>query len=306
MEPILDTSVCVVIPFVRYNSYLARAINSALNQIDVIVDIVLVHNNSECIDNNVIYSDYQTQRVKYYHLENCSNANVARNFGASKSSSAYVAFLDSDDEWLPDHIINSIRNLITFKAVVHVSSFYVCKNGAKHEIRHKCTENLLSDLFVTKSIDCRSSTLVVCNKFFDKNKFDEKLSKHQDWGYLVDYHNKGVFYISDTPTVMIHVDSKSRMSSKTNFDASVYFGVNKLEEPYKSNFLFTRLTDQFALGTFGNAKKLAQLIEYKHLPKFKYFSFLLFKVFFIKNESLFSLLRFLTKKYKTSGYVKNK
>ena len=49
------------------------------------------------------FVDLNTQ-IRYYRLKQNSGAAVARNKGLELSNSRYVAFLDSDDGWVPDKL----------------------------------------------------------------------------------------------------------------------------------------------------------------------------------------------------------
>jgi glycosyltransferase involved in cell wall biosynthesis len=57
-----------------------------------------------------IVNQYKDPRVRIIHQSN-AGPGAARNTGVMNSSSPYVAFLDADDEWLPNFLESSIGNL---------------------------------------------------------------------------------------------------------------------------------------------------------------------------------------------------
>ncbi len=95
---ILDVS--VIIPTYNRISYLPRAIRSVLNQSQVSFELIVVDDGStdgtrEFID-RMIKEDF---RIKYFYQKN-QGPSAARNLGIQSSSASFIAFLDSDDEWL--------------------------------------------------------------------------------------------------------------------------------------------------------------------------------------------------------------
>lgn len=50
-------------------------------------------------------------RLHYFRLSRHQNANAARNAGILQAKGQYIAILDSDDEWLPEHLEKSYQCL---------------------------------------------------------------------------------------------------------------------------------------------------------------------------------------------------
>jgi glycosyltransferase involved in cell wall biosynthesis len=98
-------SVSVIIPVYNRAHLLLYALESIRNQTFkewevVIVDDGSVDNSYEIIKN---FAASVMQDVSYFFQENQGVA-VARNNGLNRIRSEYVAFLDSDDRWLENHI----------------------------------------------------------------------------------------------------------------------------------------------------------------------------------------------------------
>ena len=53
---------------------------------------------------------FEDKRIKYFYQKN-QGASETRNLGIEKSTSNYIAFLDADDLWLPNHL-ETLKNLI--------------------------------------------------------------------------------------------------------------------------------------------------------------------------------------------------
>ncbi len=101
--------VSCVIPTYKRSDMLPRAIQSVLNQTYSNIEVLIVDDNEP----NDEYS-LETQktiavflkdpRIKFIQQEKHINGAVARNVGINAAKGKYVAFLDDDDEWLPEKI----------------------------------------------------------------------------------------------------------------------------------------------------------------------------------------------------------
>jgi glycosyltransferase involved in cell wall biosynthesis len=95
-------SISVVIPV--YNSWATalHAIDSVLSQTYQCSEIIVVDDGSTDNSADLIRRHFlaQSERVQVQSIENRGAAG-ARNFGISKAKCDWVAFLDSDDIWLP-------------------------------------------------------------------------------------------------------------------------------------------------------------------------------------------------------------
>jgi glycosyltransferase involved in cell wall biosynthesis len=88
----------IIIP--TYNRYhcARRAIDSVFGQTFTDFELIIVDDGS--VDNTPVMENEYRGRIKYIRQNN-AGVSAARNAGISASSSPYIAFLDSDDRWLP-------------------------------------------------------------------------------------------------------------------------------------------------------------------------------------------------------------
>jgi len=95
--------VSVIIPAHNDETRLPRAIRSVLGQSLPVSEIVVVDDGSEDRTAEVAASFPKTICLRQKN----SGAAGARNAGIARARSEWIAFLDSDDEWTPDHIKNA-------------------------------------------------------------------------------------------------------------------------------------------------------------------------------------------------------
>ncbi|MGC8603005.1 MAG: glycosyltransferase family 2 protein, partial [Desulfomonilaceae bacterium] len=94
--------VSVIIPTYNRAHLIERAVNSVLEQTYDKLEIIVVDDGSTDNTGNVL-SQLQDgdSRVRYIRHETNKGSQSARNTGIRNARGDYVAFLDSDDEWLP-------------------------------------------------------------------------------------------------------------------------------------------------------------------------------------------------------------
>ena len=95
--------ISVVIPTHNRASFLKKAIESVLRQSYTNLEVIIVDDNSTDNTKEVVNS-YKDKRIKYIVHDKNKGGAVARNTGIIASTGDIVAFLDDDDEWLPEKI----------------------------------------------------------------------------------------------------------------------------------------------------------------------------------------------------------
>ena len=98
--------VSAIIPAFNRELTIARSVKSALSQTYDNLEVIVVDDGSS--DGTVEVLGQFEGRIALFRQQN-GGPSMARNLGASKSHGAILAFLDSDDEWLPDKIEKQVR-----------------------------------------------------------------------------------------------------------------------------------------------------------------------------------------------------
>ena len=93
--------VSVVIPTYNSSAMVEQAIQSVLAQTYRDFEIIVIDDGSTDGTKDVVRRF--GERVRYFNQEN-QGVSAARNFGIHQSLGEYIAFLDSDDLWLPEKL----------------------------------------------------------------------------------------------------------------------------------------------------------------------------------------------------------
>lgn len=96
-----SSTVAAVIPTYNSAHLIRRALDSVVAQTRPVDEIIVVDDGSTDNTEEVVKA---YAGVRYIRQEN-SGAAIARNNGIFAAQSEWIAFLDADDEWLPDKIL---------------------------------------------------------------------------------------------------------------------------------------------------------------------------------------------------------
>lgn len=97
----MNKSVSVIIPAFNAAKYLAEALDSALAQTYLPVEILLIDDGST--DNTAGIVKKYGDKIRYFYQEN-QGIGAARNTGVHLAEGDYISFLDADDYWTPDKL----------------------------------------------------------------------------------------------------------------------------------------------------------------------------------------------------------
>jgi glycosyltransferase involved in cell wall biosynthesis len=98
--------VSVIIPTFNRGQYVINAIDSVLSQSYTNYEIIVVDDGSK--DNTRDIVQWYADKIKYIYQNN-AGVSVARNRGIAISKGKWLAFLDSDDEWMTTYLSTQIE-----------------------------------------------------------------------------------------------------------------------------------------------------------------------------------------------------
>jgi glycosyltransferase involved in cell wall biosynthesis len=106
--------VSVVIPTYNRAPFVSEAIDSVFGQIFTDYEIIVVDDGST--DNTKEVLKRYQNRIKYIYQEN-SGVSAARNTGIKNSTGLWLAFLDSDDKWMPEYLATQMEWIHRFPEI---------------------------------------------------------------------------------------------------------------------------------------------------------------------------------------------
>lgn len=259
--------VSVILPTYNRASLLPRAIQSVLNQTYKNFELIIIDDHSNDNTDKVV-KEFKDNRVRYIRHKENKGAAAARNTGIRLAKGKYIAFQDSDDEWLPKKLERQIiifENLSPKYGVVYSGYWRISKEQKTYlpsiDINKK-EGNIHKSLLNTSFVPM---VTVICRKGYFKKAglFDEKLPRLQDWELCLRISKRYKFKFIDEPLVVVYHQSTNSISNNIDALIEAYeLILEKHKKDYKKNKLIlgkrlTILADVYArTGNFKNAKRV--------------------------------------------------
>ncbi|MCG6552544.1 MAG: glycosyltransferase [Candidatus Magnetominusculus sp. LBB02] len=102
--------VSIIMPTYNYGAFIGEAINSVMAQTYRNWELIVIDNYSS--DNTEqIVRGYGSEQIKYIKFRNEGVIAASRNVGLRDARGQFIAFLDSDDLWLPDKLQRQVNYL---------------------------------------------------------------------------------------------------------------------------------------------------------------------------------------------------
>ncbi|AXT19386.1 glycosyltransferase [Flavobacteriaceae bacterium AU392] len=99
----------IIIPLYNKGNHIKNTLKSVFNQTFIDFEVIIINDGST--DNSIkIVTSFKDNRLNIIHTKN-KGVSSARNLGISNAKANYIVFLDADDLWYPDHLIN-LKSLI--------------------------------------------------------------------------------------------------------------------------------------------------------------------------------------------------
>jgi glycosyltransferase involved in cell wall biosynthesis len=187
--PVITT----IIPVFNRATTVRRAIDSVLGQeapSGCSVKIIVVDDASSD-DLAASLQPYGDSVTCIRHTCNSGPAS-ARNTGIAAAREGYVAFLDSDDVWLPGKLTAQLGAMRTNNWLASATAFYLARAGRPDTVSPRYRSGPLDlSALVWGCFVSPGSTLVCARSVFDEvGTLDTRLRRLEDWDWLLRYARK--------------------------------------------------------------------------------------------------------------------
>jgi glycosyltransferase involved in cell wall biosynthesis len=206
--------ISVLIPTYNRAKYIKQAIDSVVAQDYRPIEIIIIDDGSTDDTKEIIEQNYDKNIVRYFYQKN-KGIPRARNACLAKAKGEYIAWLDSDDYYLPGKLtaqMNYMREHPDCEIV-----FAKCKHFIEDKklLRNACLYNLIKREKTYSASLCLVSSLAKRN-IYDKCKFDERYIEGEDNHILMDMkliHGISLKYCLKNKVFCRRIHAKNTMNS---------------------------------------------------------------------------------------------
>ncbi len=176
-----QNTVSVIIPVYNRVKVIDRSINSVINQTYPINEIIVIDDGSNDGTYDLVKRNFPQVILKYQENKGVSNA---RNVGIKLAKSKWIAFLDSDDEWLPKKVEEQISLLninLSFK-ICHTDEVWIRNQVRVNPMKkHRKYGGDIYNKCLPLCVISPSSIIIHKDIFNDIGLFDEELPVCEDY-----------------------------------------------------------------------------------------------------------------------------
>ncbi len=219
-------TVSVIIPSHNRAQYIKRAIESVKAQTYADFEIVVVDDGSTEDLQSVV--TLCSPDIRYIRHERSLGSAEARNSGIRNARGRFVAFLDSDDIWLPEkldrqmnHVLNQPEpyNTVCYCQVIMYNGAVKVLSSDREIERH---EHIAEYLFKRAPL-LQSSSLLLSKKLLLHTKFDKASGNCDDLDLSIRLHAGGAhFSMVKQPLLIFFNDIREdRVSCPQNFSSLI-------------------------------------------------------------------------------------
>ena len=205
--------VSVVIPTRNRHAQTAAAVESVLAQTLPPYDVIVVDDAS---DEPVALS---YPGVSVLRQPERLGAAAARNRGIDAATGAWVAFLDSDDLWLPEKLQSQLGRAAAAAALCCCNVWVVAGAGDPGRLHNnRAPSGDLSEWILIDGNTPQTSGIVLPTAAAKAIRFDESLWRHQDWDFFLRAAAYGlpISYLADPLVLYDDSGARDRLSAGAN------------------------------------------------------------------------------------------
>jgi len=221
--------VSVIIPVFNREFELSRALNSVVNQTYSNIEILVCDDSSS--DNSIVLAkEFQAKDSRIRILASHSNNGpaFARNLGLASAIGEYIAFLDSDDEWLPQKLEKQVTMLERqpLDVGICICGDIIIKNENRNQIFYyapnKSFEENTLKKFISGSLPFHTPTLFFRKSCLEKvGKMNPVMRVNEDEEFLLRFFSCYKLVVLEESLAIIHLKVSKNKKVYTLLNAAL-------------------------------------------------------------------------------------
>jgi glycosyltransferase involved in cell wall biosynthesis len=236
--------ISIIIPVYNSSKYLKDALDSVVQQELLNYEILVIDDGSTEEEHNKYLVIVDSFNETSLFTKKNGGAASARNLGAQKASGKILAFLDSDDIWLPGKLASQLKIMNEEKADLVLGNILVADHDLN--VKYKAKKNLPAESkkcmegFFYGKILMNTPTIIVRKSFFERlNGFCELLKYREDHYFLINSAAEGKIAL-DNKFLTVRRERENSLSMVSDINTEV-FKHDKFWELISNKYKFLNL-----------------------------------------------------------------
>ena len=230
----IKPQVSVIIPTYNRGWIIKEAIDSVLAQDYTEFELIVVDDGSTDHTSDVL--DSYRNLIKVLSQKN-KGVSAARNRGIAEASGKFIAFLDSDDIWLPQKLSVQIEffNQTPDALICQTEEVWI-RNGLRvnPKKRHKKPSGIIFKPSLELCLVSPSAVMIQRSLFDRVGEFDETLPACEDYDLWLRISCRFPVHVIDAPLIIKRGGHDDQLSSRAGLDK---FRIKAIEKIIKSGLL---------------------------------------------------------------------
>jgi len=229
--------ISVIIPTYNRGWIVKEAIDSVLSQNFLDFELIVVDDGST--DNTKDILNAYKNNIKVLKHNN-QGVSAARNKGISLASGMFIAFLDSDDLWMPDKLSMQVDffNKNKEALICQTEEIWIRNNvRVNPKKRHKKLSGMIFEPSLCLCMVSPSAVMIKKELFEAVGLFDENLPACEDYDLWLRISSGYPVYLIDTPLIIKRGGHDDQLSQAPGLDK---YRIQAIKKIIESNALSTK------------------------------------------------------------------
>ena len=229
-----NIEVSIIIPTYNRGWIIKEAIESVLAQNFIDFELIVIDDGST--DNTSEILDSYREDITVLRQNN-KGVSAARNRGLSEASGRFIAFLDSDDLWLPQKLSRQVDffNSNPDALICQTEEIWIRNNvRVNPKKRHKKLSGMIFERSLALCLVSPSAVMIKRRLFDEIGGFDETLPACEDYDLWLRISCRYPVFLIDTPLIIKRGGHSDQLSASSGLDK---FRIKSIKKIIESNLL---------------------------------------------------------------------
>ncbi|PQQ42961.1 glycosyltransferase family 2 protein [Photorhabdus luminescens] len=193
--------VSIIMPSYNSSNFIGQSIESVLGQTFSKWELLII---DDCSKDDTIKSvtKFKDKRINLISLKENVGAGKARNIGLELAKGKYIAFIDSDDLWMPKKLEHQITYMIENQEIAAVCTGYIFINEKNKPIRGKIIPDKIITLNSYMKNTCIGFSTSMVNRAITGSFYLSEIRLRQDTHLWISLLTQG-FKIEGLPEELV-------------------------------------------------------------------------------------------------------